>query len=368
MGDPTPKRFTRILGLLALLVCIPLTARADAGTPLMWAGLLHLVFGNAIIGVFEGLLLAWIFKLRKGFCVLVMIPANYFSAWVGGLFLNQEITTHLPFDLYNAWGWFWTMVLVTYLLTLILEWPFVILCFFKQTCKIRRSWRGNLLVNSVSYVLLFGWYWMASGTSLYTKMNIVQPQAIAFPQDGFVYFISTTNSVCQFDFKSRQIQKVCSLEATKDDRLFVKASTFDTNNWDILDTAKKTLVSSNLTVMASPYLRDGDGPNGIEGTSFNFGEAPKLAERSDWNFETGFWPIEGLRGKNQKTGEIIHFSLETPFVAWNARNATHLPGDFVVFQLGEDQICLFEIATKKVALLAKGQGPVVVLPRRGQML
>ena len=68
MGDQITKRLPRILGLFALLVSVPLTARADAGTPLMWAGMLHLVFGNAIIGIFEGLILAWLFKLsKKGF-------------------------------------------------------------------------------------------------------------------------------------------------------------------------------------------------------------------------------------------------------------------------------------------------------------
>ncbi len=34
-------------------------ALANAGTPLIWAGILHLVFGNAIIGIGEGILLAW---------------------------------------------------------------------------------------------------------------------------------------------------------------------------------------------------------------------------------------------------------------------------------------------------------------------
>lgn len=92
ISNQATKRLPRILGLIALLICIPLTVRADAGTPLMWAGMLHMVFGNAIIGIFEGLILAWIFKLRKGICVLVMIPANYFSAWIGGLYLNHEIS------------------------------------------------------------------------------------------------------------------------------------------------------------------------------------------------------------------------------------------------------------------------------------
>ncbi|MGP8019491.1 MAG: hypothetical protein ACLPRE_00620 [Limisphaerales bacterium] len=129
----------RISGLIILFVSLPFTARADAGTPLMWAGMLHLVFGNAIIGVFEGLILARFFKLRKAICILAMIPANYFSAWVGGLFLDYEITTVLPFGLYNAWHWIWMMVLITFLMTLVLEWPFVFYCFRKENGRLKKS-------------------------------------------------------------------------------------------------------------------------------------------------------------------------------------------------------------------------------------
>jgi hypothetical protein len=363
-GDRKTNHAPRILALITLLICVPLSARADAGTPLMWAGMLHLVFGNAIIGFFEGFILAKVFKLKTAACILTMIPANYFSAWLGGLFLNQEIINHLPFNLYNAWRWIWVMVVVTYLMTLVLEWPFVFFCFRKDPNRLKRSWRGNLLVNSLSYVVLFGWYWSASGTTLYTKAKIVQPSEINSLKSGFVYYIFETNTVCRFDFDSHQMESICKAGATdKDDRLFVKPSVFEANSWNIFESSATNLICSNLQVVAVSSWRDGSNPDRIEGTWFNFGDAAKLADQSDWNFETGFWPIEGFHGKNQKTGEIIHFSLETPFIAWNARNATHLPGDFVVFQLGEDQICLFEAATKKMALLTKGRGPVVVLPR-----
>jgi hypothetical protein len=362
ISNQITKRLPRILGLIALLTCVPLSARADAGTPLMWAGMLHLVFGNAIIGIFEGFILARIFKLKSNVCVLVMIAANYFSAWGGGLFLNYQITKSLPFNLYNAWHWIWVMVFVTFVITLILEWPFVFFCFRKDQNRFKKSLLGNLLVNTLSYVLLFWWYSSASGTTLFTKTNIVQPSDITFPKNGQVYFISETNGVCKFDFSSRQIEKVCSLDTDKNDRLFVRASAFGTNNWDILDSSKRILVCSNLQVTAVQFWHD---TNNLEGTMFNFGAAPKLgnAEKSNWNFRTGFWAIEGIHGVNTNSGENIHLSLETPFVSWNARNATQLPEDYVVFQLGDDQICLFETATRKIALLARGQGPVVVLSR-----
>jgi hypothetical protein len=89
--------------LIALLgaVAFPPEARANAGTPLMWAGMLHMVFGNALIGMGEGTLLAWLFSLPKGKCISVMIFANYASAWVGGFFINW-IAGILPIDLNNG--------------------------------------------------------------------------------------------------------------------------------------------------------------------------------------------------------------------------------------------------------------------------
>jgi hypothetical protein len=52
-----------VVGLSVLLE--PRLASANVGTPLMWAGGLHLVFGNALIGLIEGLLLARFWRVRR---------------------------------------------------------------------------------------------------------------------------------------------------------------------------------------------------------------------------------------------------------------------------------------------------------------
>lgn len=336
----------------------------------MWAGILHLFIGNALIGFLEGAILARVFKQNYTKCISVMVCANYFSSWGGGVFLDNLITSHLSLDLYNAWFWFWTMVIVTFLLTLILEWPFVFFCFRKSPNRFKQSLLGNLLVNAISYILIFGWYWGASGTGIYRNMNIVQPSQMIMPTNGMVFFISATNgNVYSLNFPARNTKKVFDLRSTNsNDRLFVWPSKFEPGHWDLLETEKLHLIRSNLVVTAAQTERDEQGdkmPQPDDGTWFNFGKAPKLgrAESSDWTFETRFWPIEGLRGKNSRTGVAIYFSLETPFVAWDARGATHLPGDYVVFQLGENQICILEVATKKIAMLGKGYGPVVVLKK-----
>ena len=73
-------------------------------------------------------------------------------------------------------------------------------------------------------------------------------------------------------------------------------------------------------------------------------------------------------------GRDVEF--EWPFIAWICRGT---PGWFgrslsaslvvqrvsysILFQLGDDQICVFEPTRKRVALLWRGRGPVAVVSR-----
>ena len=48
--------------MVIVLALFPAVAYADAGTPLLWAGAFHLLIGNAIIGIAEGMLLLLLFR------------------------------------------------------------------------------------------------------------------------------------------------------------------------------------------------------------------------------------------------------------------------------------------------------------------
>ena len=58
-------------------------------------------------------------------------------------------------------------------------------------------------------------------------------------------------------------------------------------------------------------------------------------------------------------------AFETPFEQWVCRNATVLPGNQVVFQLGQDrtdaQVVILDMEHRNLACLAIGQGPAVVM-------
>lgn len=359
-----------VIFILFCIVSFPQYAQANAGTPLMWAAGFHLVIGNALIGIGEGILLTWLFSAPLFKSIPLMIIANYFSAWIGKLYICDTIVQKLPTDLNNGWKWFWIMVIATYCMTLILEWPFIALCLRGTQRWLRRSLLASLVLQSVSYALVFGWYWMASGTSLYTKMVVVAPTDMSLPESVFVFFISPTDgNVYKRQLIGRAEEKIFDLHSNDlDDRLYFRANRIDANRWDLLvhneNKGGHVDVLTNLLVKAAPEWPSSDiAYPRIEGTAFNFGKPQRLgvSMNNPWEFYVGYWPVEGLWASNKSTNESVHFSYETPFGAWAVRNAVHLPSDKVLFQLGTEQICVFDPVRRQVALLWHGRGPVPVI-------
>ena len=355
-------------------------AWANAGTPLMWASALHLVFGNAVIGVGEGLLLARVSCVARRKSVPVMILANYFSAWLGVWAFSKTLEFRLPIDLNNGLRWLWVMIVLTYLATILLEWPFVAWCVRGRQDWFRQSVRASVIVQSASYIVLFGWYGLASSTSVYAKTHIVAPSQISLPGEVMVYYIAPDDgAVYSRPLVGGTPRKVLELNSTShDDRpfqgdsLFVRKNRANAGTWDIVallltedyKNPKSVIVRENLSLDATPRLpNERANSHNDEERLFIFGKAPTLGANADspWEFYAGFWAAEGLEAKNTKTGEQIHFTYETPFSRWLVRHPVVLPSGQLLFQFGRDQICVFDPATKQLALLWRGRGPVAVI-------
>ena len=360
---------SRYMLLFLALVLFPSTASANAGTPLMWASMLHLVFGNAIIGLIEGLLLGWIFKCSKWKSVLILIVANYASAWAGGFFVAGYLSSLVDITIQNIQYWFLAFVAVAFVITLLIEFPFF---WFALRCRehsLRRSLVATPVIHGISYTLLIGWYWMASGTSVMTKLEVVAVDEMQISEPFAVFFISSEGErVLRINLNDSGSAKPISEVSAhhRNDRLFVRPR--DTSGYDLfvfLDSEDRgseaeEKVMDDFSEQAPVEWRISEGHSEeAEGSGFNFGPIPAIGGESDWEFRTGFWPIEGVSGTNERTGERFHCSLELPFAAWPVRNATHIAGDYLVAQLGDDQICLLHPASRRIALIVRGKGPIV---------
>ncbi len=372
LGRKNTRAGTATMLLLAGMLGLSTTAHANAGTPLMWGLGLHLWVGNILIGIGEGLILARLFKARA---IWLLIFANYFSAVAGVFLLSFAQESLFSPTLHNAWPIFWGMVVAAFLVTIVLEWPFVAFCLRGTPNLFRRSLRGSLIVQSISYILLFGWYALASTTSLYTENDLVEPSSMALPENAEIYYISDRDGdVYAGTFAEPGGEKVYDLDTSHPRaRLVFRASPSTPGSWDLLaripteDTPEeqRIVVIQKVINAEVPMVRDDEGqprlPDDVEWSSRH---VPQVGspEDSAWAFRTfGGWATMGLGATNQATGESSRLAYETPLGVWGIRNTTHMPGDKVLLQLGTNQICVYDPEAHQLAFVVAGRAPVVVL-------
>jgi len=94
-----------------------------------------------------------------------------------------------------------------------------------------------------------------------------------------------------------------------------------------------------------------------------YGKPAEILVEGDSAFflRLGEWPWQGLRVESRDLGGAYTVALDTPLLSWEARCATRLPGERLLFQMGP-YIWLLELETRRLLLFAKGQGAQVTRP------
>ncbi len=369
------------MGWVLLGLCVPITLSANAGTPLMWAGILHLTLGNLMIGLLEGGLLIYWLGLRQWFfwCALGgMIVANYASSWVGYLILAAVKGLVQSITLLWLKPFFLVCLGVSFLLSLLMEWPvvrWILRCHGKSW---KQALRRTFQLHAVSYPLLVAYYFSASGVSLMTDFDLVNTQELIPSRSCTVYYLSIDGaSVMRSQIGSEHVpEQVYELEPdARHDRLFIRSdeealydlwllkggSPKDQEAQILLKDVTNMAVVEDSQKAPYPHIQ----PQGFpmpRTTGLHFGEVPSLWSKTNSIYRTGFWPVEGLSA-NADSLRRFQASLETPFLAWSVRNAVEIDEDLLLFQLGPHQICLMHPPTRRLALFALGKGPVVVASR-----
>lgn len=345
-----------LFGLAAVL--FPPCVFADAGTPLIWGTMLHLLVGNAFIAVFEGWLLGRAYPETTRRRVWLLAPANYLSAWVGFILLSYLFRRYAT-DIYSGLRVTWLLVFAAYLLTLVVEWPFVALCFRGNQCWLRDSLKGSLLIQSASYVLLFGGYWLVSGTSLYSRMRVVPPDQIPTPPNVELFYIAASDGhVYRATLGSAMDTKVAHLTVTDPwaTHLQLMESPADTNHWDLVaafrgpkgrETAvlipsfsSRNLIAANQAWRTAQHGGWGLAPFQVDG-----------ATNSPWRFRWAHWPDVGVWARDGSRTVRIAFGV--PFGGWPAYRVVQLPCDQALAQF-DRQLCLLDLAQRKIALVRRG--------------
>ncbi|UCJ13865.1 MAG: hypothetical protein JWS08_09130 [Phormidium sp. PBR-2020] len=277
--------------------------------------------------------------------------ANYVSAWVGilvvaytlgranyilnlvrMLFVGYTLPGIFFLTLENIHVWSWILAVFLFVVTLFIEYPFFRFSLRKKPNATAKTVKSLLVIHGISNLLVAALYMANSQTSMLTQLERVPADTLNLPGQYQLYFKSPDGSqAMQSNLTGSNIKSISSAD-------------FQTQL---------------LTVPKEPESED----RRLRGRGHNFDQPIlKLAEDSDWDFyirRLRGQGIAGLRDRNADEFEF-EFTLETPFAPWEVSHATHLPGDFVVFQLGQDQICILHPGDRVIALVTRGIEPIVV--------
>ena len=359
------RRIMAVTGLLVGLLLPTSPAYADAGTPLMWLGIGHLLFGNLIIGIGEGLLAARWLKLRKPRTVGIFILANY-GSMIAGLYLLTVLGTrlkdHFPKEVF-VYGGVLLVVLgfLSWLLSVVVEWPFCLWAVRKSEHRVRRAIVLSLGVQTASYAILVPVYLYASTISLYTNGRTLPDTSFtANPKAELYYVEKATRDIWSIRLDGSGKRRVAEHVVPEQFRnLFLRSAGEKVELWaqDGRDTVK--LLDG---VPASPRVAQLSQPWDGQYPALDLRPQDERAWKVVSHFGVGTWAIPGFGVEgtsNDGRTDCYHLALETPFLwAWWGE-VTVLPHDEAVAQLN-DAIVLVHLPSRRVGFLTEGEAPVVV--------
>ncbi|MCD8486417.1 MAG: hypothetical protein LRZ84_06645 [Desertifilum sp.] len=109
---------------LLTIALFPSPALANGGSALLWTGIMQLFVGNAVIGYIEAGFLARFFQASRRKATLLLVVANYLSAWIAAILLVGRFSRIPTITIENIWSWLYLAIFLSFVLTLLIEYPF----------------------------------------------------------------------------------------------------------------------------------------------------------------------------------------------------------------------------------------------------
>ena len=341
---------------------------ANSGSPLLIAGILHLLVGNSIIGFCEGILFAALTKLRSSICVVVFVVANYASAWVGAIWLfSPDASLWADITIANLKSMLAIQVVVAFAYTVLLEFPFALFSrrFVTEQSRprIRHVVRSHIVVQLASYVVIGVLYVPFSETSALTAGIVEAEQLLdervrvfALGQDGtrvleYDRVLGRFRSFRELEHKSRRFDRLMFDSQSSDGMNLVVARESGLNDQRTVEVVLRDLIYSAVPCASSGYKYERFQSPWHEQNHFS-------GYPSNWSYVGDVWGF-GLGANNGQ--EHQRFGFSCPLLGWTCDEVTRLPNEIALFRFGKDQICLFDPRTNRAALLGRGTSVVPVL-------
>jgi hypothetical protein len=337
---------------------------ADAGTPLMWAGFLHLTIGNFFIGLVEAAIVRLCFGVRAGVRLISSIILGNYVSCVAGYILISAFSDRIvawiggPLPVYFLGRIMVFLATSSFVVSILIEWPFFWLAMSKRPISMGRSFRATFLANAGSYLGLVVWYWLASAGPNRWGVDLVRAERLAPISNARVFYISPNgNDVMQIELDGSKARKFCSLSSPAPEGILGFSHGPVNNSWEL--EVQGAWHQPIVSVGGIGPGRATTRPTNDDWFQFEGGDHLDLPTK--WSVNAGEWAWEGIQVADLDNGTNFRvMAVEMPWIAWDSCRVSVLPDDQMVFQLGE-QIIRVDLKRKLAAAIAAGHGPVVVL-------
>ncbi len=400
------KQLRQIAVIALVTTILTAVAYANMGPAMIVPFSFHLVFLTWIIGLGEGLLLCTLLRTWESRPLMyrifiAMIAANIASAWLGTLFVKSRYAAQIMGDvtIENLLPTFWTMVYVTFVLTMIIEFPFFLVALYGRKWLIPKTVVATIFMHCISYLLLFCFYSGTDSINMVTELEVVPASVFEMKEDYDLYYISSDGkSVLKSNLAGEETEEIATIDVDGiPDRLCACTRIITKEVSEGKEKGRNTTLQSicwgsvfdlyvlmNIHGIRKTHLLLKDfSPHSAVGESkysnpwdiatiMDFGYFRSFDNAESWEFKSDYWSLFSVRRIKQgyqpystsryKLDSIVNYMVHTPFVQWSVRNGTHIAGDYAVFLLGKDQICIMDPEKERIALITRGFGPVVAKP------
>lgn len=354
---------------------------ANAGTPLVWFGFVYPFVGaTATATVESGLLHRFGLLKDKRVGWRPILLGNWITTLLGFVFvlfatpLADALLKPRPLEAANCYivcTW-----IAAFLLTIAIE-----SAFFAKAMECRWSsskcWKATIACNGATYALLVLIAAALGRNTVGSEVRVVPIQDLADTNPGWVYYVeSQSNRVQRVRLDGSQSQLTKFIVPTRDSIISIEtidgrhARLVSANNSEDVSVLIPHLgVAGRAALMTGQTQRpefQSDHPN-RRSFGYTFGrtlESPDRENRSNLKFDTFqmYWPELGLTFKQRSPKSTFSVAMGVPFLAWTWNQPTTLPDGRVVAGFGP-QIVVVDIPTRKIAWLAAGRCPAVLLDK-----
>lgn len=354
------------LGAVFAIALFTEPAFANTISALYLMGGLYLFAGNAVIGLFEGSLLARFFKTQRSKSIGIAIFANYASAWLGILQVISLSRHFQDIPLESVKTLLLAAFVLAFIGTLLIEYPFVWLLFRNRPNSYWEAAKANFTIQSISYLLLYLFFLPYSPTGLATNLQFVPFSELQPTENYALYFITPDN---QQVMRSRLdgmppelIQDIPPLNFTELPKLCFHPAAQKTFDLFLESSSSRHRILADFATRIPTFLPEED-PIECSILSFSFGPVPSLSNRNAITEGYHTTVDEAIIGRSISGKPDFRYSLETPVIRRKIRFATQLKNELVILQIGENEIYLLHPYEKKIAKVARGFSPLVVIPK-----